>query len=223
MIFNELFKLWNKNDLLTQSVNDSKEMMEVAYEMFEIVTKKLMNGSHDEELEKIRKMDYLLNHFERSIRKKVFEHLTVNEKEEQHLYSAVLLITIVSNIERLGDYCKNIAEIAELRDKMVIEDLNLTVKSYIQTVRTMFRQTISAYKKTDSTIAQKVNNSYNDFKSDADKLITKLASQERKNNENFVVYVLFFRYMKRLSSHLMHITTSITNPIDKIGYRPDQK
>lgn len=223
MIFNELFKIWNRSDLLTQSTSDSREMLEVAYKMFDIVTNMVMSGNNKNELEEVHRMDYLLNHFERSIRKKVFEHLTVNDKEEQHLYSAVLLVIIVSNIERLGDYCKNIAEIAELRENMVIEDLNLTVKSYIKTVRKMFKQTISSYKGSDVQTAGRVNLAYDDFKKEADSLITDLATRERKNNENYVVYVLFARYMKRIGSHLMHLTSSITNPLDRIGYRPESK
>ena len=73
MIFDNLFQIWRKNDLMAQAVEDSHEMIEEAFNSY-IIAKKLLLEDNGCDLEEIKKKDYLLNHFERSVRKKVFEH-----------------------------------------------------------------------------------------------------------------------------------------------------
>lgn len=212
-----LFSAWKKADLLTQAINDSNEMLEIAYKMYKSSVELLESDYSKEKEEEIRKKDYLLNHFEKSIRRKAFEHITINT-QDQNLYSAVLVLSIVGNIERLGDYCKNICEAAEIKDRLFSSELNKKMSTYIAKVDSIFKETIIAYKNAASDIASKVNDKYNELKSEIDEHIMELAILDDVDGKNYVLYALVFRYLKRLSAHLMHITSSLTNPIDKIGY-----
>jgi len=218
MIFNELFKMWNKTDLMSQALNDSHEMTDVAYKMFVTVKGMLLDGCEEELHEEVKKEDYLLNHFERSIRKKVFEHISVNEKEDQDLYTGILLTTIVGNIERLGDYCKNISEVAEIRDALIDKDLNEKSKRFLNTLDTMFKSTVTALKDADNSKVTTVFDQQFAMKTEIDKCLMELATRKIENNQNNVAYALLYRYIKRLGAHLKNIASSITNPIDMIGY-----
>lgn len=219
MIFNELFKLWQKSDLLTQAVNDTNEMLNISYAMFNNVTEMLFQDKFDNKLkEGIKKDDYLLNHFQKSIRKKVFEHMTVNEKSDQNLYTSTLLITIVSDVERLGDYCKNISEVAEIKEYLKDNVLNEIVKNNIETLKQMYKATLHAFKQTDSLKADEIMDLHYKLKKSIDKKLMELATKKIENNENFVIYALLFRYLKRISAHLRNTASSMTNSIDEIGF-----
>ncbi|MDA3838656.1 MAG: hypothetical protein PF574_06710 [Candidatus Delongbacteria bacterium] len=221
-MFKQFFNLITKQDLLTQALNDSYEMSSIAMEMFNLVTEMIFNDISakvsDDEVEEVKKKDYLLNHFERSIRKKVFEHVTVNEKPDQELYTSFTLITIVQNLERLGDYSKNLNEIAEIKYTLKSESYNKLVENYANILKKMYKDTFNSFKKGDVEIATSVIDEHFDFKSEIDDKLTELATKEPDDHINYVIYALMLRYFKRISAHLMNVATATTNPIDKIGY-----
>ena len=221
-MFKEFFNLINRKDLLTQALNDSYEMSAIAMEMFDLVTEMIFNDLSikvsEEQVEEVKKKDYLLNHFDRSIRKKVFEHVIVNEKSDQELYTAFTLITIVQNLERLGDYSKNLNEIAEIKHVLKSDKCNLLIGSYVKILKKMYKDTFRSFKKADIELASSVIDEHFRFKSELDDKLIELATKEPDPTINFVTYALMLRYFKRISAHLMNVATSITNPIDKIGY-----
>ncbi|HQO10408.1 MAG TPA: PhoU domain-containing protein [Clostridiales bacterium] len=222
MILTQFFKMMSQQDLLTQALNDTHEMAEIASRQYSHVIKVTFDDQKKEltsdEIEQVRKKDFLLNHFEKSIRKKVFEHLAVNDKEEQELYTAFILTTIVNNFERIGDYAKNILEVAEIKHMLKDEEWNGKIKEYSDKISIIFQDSLSAFKNGDAELAKKVIDEHFELKSKINDDIYKVATKEPDGKVNYVVYGLYLRYLKRISSHLMNIATSITNPIDKIGY-----
>ncbi|MDA3884326.1 MAG: hypothetical protein PF638_01910 [Candidatus Delongbacteria bacterium] len=221
-MFKQFFNLIKKQDLLTQALNDSYEMSSIALEMFNLVTEMIFTDLaakvSEDEVEEVKKKDYLLNHFDRSIRKKVFEHVIVNEKPDQELYTSLTLVTIVQNLERLGDYSKNLNEIAEIKYMLKSEVYNQLVENYAKILKKMYKDTFYSFKKGDVELATAVIDEHFNFKSEIDNKLAELATKEPDTTVNYVAYALMLRYFKRISAHLMNIATSITNPIDKIGY-----
>ena len=218
MIFNEIFKLWKKSDLLTQAIDDTNEMIGIAYKMYKLVYKQLFVEYSEDDAEKIKKTDFLLNHFEKSIKKKVFEHVSLNEKEDQDIYSAFLITSIVGDIERIGDYIKNINEVAEVKDLLRSEKYKKILEDTASQMKNIFKSTMEAFKNSDKDLACKLNNEQFAAKSKIDDIIDELVRLDGSEKMNYVPYALTLRYMKRLSAHLMHLNSSITNPIDMIGY-----
>jgi len=222
MILNQFFKMLSRQDLLTQALNDTYEMAEIANRQYNYVLKitfdDLKRTVTPDEIEQVRKKDYLLNHFEKSIRKKVFEHLAVNDKEEQQLYTAFILTTIINNFERIGDYTKNICEVAEIKHMLKDEEWNKKLLSYSEMIREVFQDSLHAFKNGDAELAKKIIDRHYEIKSKINEEIYTVATKEPSSTVNYVAYGLYLRYLKRISSHLMNIATSITNPIDKIGY-----
>jgi phosphate uptake regulator len=222
MILNQFFKMLSKQDLLTQALNDTYDMAEIASKQFNDVIKitfdDLKKVVTADEIEQVRKKDFLLNHYEKSIRKKVFEHLAVNDKEEQQLYTAFILTTIINNFERIGDYTKNICEVAEIKHMLKDEEWNKKLNEYSFNIKNVFQDSLKAFKEGDAELAKKVIDQHYEIKSHINDDIYTVATKEPSPTVNYVAYALFLRYLKRISSHLMNIATSITNPIDKIGY-----
>lgn len=217
----QFFKMLSKQDLLTQGLNDTHEMGAISLKQYKHVIELVFNSTLEishEEIEEIRKQDYLINHFERSIRKKVFEHIAINDKEEQQLYTAFILTTIVNNLERIGDYSKNISEIAEAKKVLKDNAWNIKLKKYSEDTLDLFVKTLDAFKNGNDTLAAKVIDIHFEIKNKIDEDLVNIVSIPPPLNVNYAAYALFLRYLKRISSHLMNISTSVTNPIDKIGY-----
>ena len=55
-------------------------------------------------------MDKKINEFERDVRRKVMTHLAIGGKED--IGSGLVLVSVVIDIERIGDYTKNIYDLA---------------------------------------------------------------------------------------------------------------
>ncbi|MBN2789768.1 MAG: phosphate uptake regulator PhoU [Candidatus Delongbacteria bacterium] len=221
-MFKQFFNLIKKQDLLTQALHDSYEMSSISQQMFNLVTDMIFNDLsekvNESQVEEVKKKDYLLNHFERSIRKKVFEHVIVNEKPDQELYTSFILITIVQHLERIGDYCKNINEIAEIKFALKSDEYNILLQKYTEILKKMFSDTYKSFKNADVTLASTILNTQFKFKNEIDDKLYEIATKDPDPKINYVTYALMLRYYKRISAHLMNISTSITNPIDKIGY-----
>ena len=220
-MFKQFFKNWNNTDLITQSVNDSHEMFKMAQEMFQFAKVKYGKkiATDTEELgEEIKKKDYLLNHYDKSIRKKIYEHVALSEKDDQELYTSLILFSIVGDIERLGDYTKNMFEVlilADLSDKT----MNVNVERMLENIDNLFSRTIEAYRASNIATAKEINDEYFKYKTELDEIIEKLIVENEYVSP--AAYALFFRFLKRIGAHLMHISTSISNPIDQIGYYVD--
>ena len=89
-------------------------------------------------------MDKKINEFERDVRRKVMTHLAVGGKED--IGSGLVLVSVVIDIERIGDYTKNIYDLALNHPK------KLTSGSLESTLNDMENSTKDPLLKTDYEI-----------------------------------------------------------------------
>ena len=105
--------------------------------------------------------------------------------------------------------------LADLNDEI----MNANFDSMLENIENLFSKTIEAYKASDVSIAKEINDEFFKIKTELDEIIEKLIV--KNDFINPAAYALFFRFLKRIGAHLMHISTSISNPIDQIGYYID--
>ncbi len=75
------------------------------------ILSRLQGGEDNEDSgNTVAKQDRTINKAERSVRKNVLKHLAVSGGD--HAVSALVLTSIIIDIERIGDYSKNIIELA---------------------------------------------------------------------------------------------------------------
>jgi len=86
-------------------------MIDITGAMFQEVRMRLREDKHYKFSFDIRNQDIAVNKYEREVRRKVFNHLCVSGVED--LNSGLILISIIIDIERIGDYTKNMVELAE--------------------------------------------------------------------------------------------------------------
>ncbi len=222
-MWKELITLWKSDNLFMQALNQSYEMLEIAHEMFKEAVESLRHTDTDVDVE-TKKKDKIINKYEREVRRKVITHLSVQGGGD--LPAGMVLITIIIDIERIGDYTKNILDLATLHiSKLESTDFLETITAVEQSVESMFVRTLECLKNNDEELALQLMAENKDVGKTCDEVISKLIKEEYPDLSvsDAVSLALYFRYLKRINSHLKNITSSVVNPFDRIGFKYKEK
>jgi len=216
----ELFAIFKKDTLLDKAYRRSYRMVDITWEMF-LEAKKSLREMDTNELEiDIHDRDIEVNKYTREVRRNVLSHLAVAGTDD--LYSGLLLVSIIIDVERIGDYTKNIVEMAinhpaKLHGGMFEEDL----KRIETTVEDTFKRVRKIFETTDVQDAEKLLSDYHWVNRLCDQhLIDYIRGSDKTvSTSDAVSLALYFRYLKRINSHLRNVATSVVNPFDQIGFK----
>ncbi len=222
-MWKELFKIWKSHSLLEQAWKESFEMLEIDRTMF-LEAVRVLRESDDAAINQdIRKLDRKVNKFERAVRRKVMTHCAVEGASE--LPSGMVLISVVIDIERVGDYCKNIIDLANSHPQRLgagqYEDELRVVEAE---VRSRFDRTIEALRTQDADKARALMETYRtEVVKICDRIVHELVAGEGGkmgvSATDATALALYTRYLKRISGHLYNTVTSVVNPFPRIGYK----
>lgn len=219
-------KLWEivreKEDLLDQSKKESLSMLGACGEMFGIARKAIKDEVDGNIRETIREMDRKINKQQQGVRKMVFEHLAVSSSAD--LLTGLQLLNIVIDIERVGDYAKNIADVADMIPGRVdFGEYGEAFESFEKDTAFNFNETMTALETGDEKRAEGVIVKYDELGHTCDKLLKAIITEKTNDDmveKRFLAIILLLRYIKRVNAHLKNISTTIVNPFHRIGYRP---
>jgi phosphate uptake regulator len=215
-----LFDLFRKGTQLEQAFERSREMLREDREMFEAAIRSLRERDDARMEVDIYAKDRLINSYEREVRRKVLTHLAV--ASEQDLHASLVLISVVIDIERIGDYTKNIVELAlHHPDRLECGPFEDDVKRIETTVTSMFDKLLKALPDNNETLAREVMSEHWWIAEKGDSIAHALIENKESGLpcREAVVTALYTRYLKRTSAHLMNIASSVVNPFDRIGFR----
>jgi phosphate uptake regulator len=220
-MWKEFTNIWKSNTLLDQAWNESFEMLEIDRRMY-LEAVRVLRDSDDLELnEDIRKLDKKVNKYERDVRRKVMTHCSVSGPSE--LPSGMALVSIVIDIERIGDYCKNIVDLAANHPRRLkANDFESELVSVERSVRTQFDETIEVLRSHDADKARKLMQIYtDDTAAICDRLVNDLVAGKvgDQSPADAAALALYIRYLKRIASHLKNMVTSVVNPFHRIGFK----
>ena len=219
-MFRKILDFFHRDNLLNQALNESYIMLDFDREMFNESVESLRKRDTSEPKIDIRKKDLMINEYEREVRKKVLTHLCIAGTSD--VSPGLVLTSIIIDIERIGDYTKNIVELALNHPARlqggVYEDELVNVEEKLTTI---FDQLITAFKKSDIKNARDIMKNSSEITKKCDKWVSMLIKGEGtpQNPSDAVCLALYIRYLKRVCAHLRNITSSIVNPFHRIGYR----
>ena len=221
-IFREIVNLWKSEDLLSQAWDESYKMMMLSNEMFTQAIKYLREGENDETIRMLKKRDVEINTFQRDVRKKVVTHYAISQDIED-LPNGLVLLNMVVDVERLGDYTKNILDLALNHPNIIkSEEFSEDLYHVEQEVISRFSKTIEAIHTQDADVARSMMVSYKEtLTSVSDDIVNGCISGEITlgDESKTVSLALYARYLKRIGAHLKNITTVLVNPFDAVGYK----
>jgi len=220
-VFKNLVNIWKSEDSLSQAWASSNEMLTLSHVMFTDSIGALRSGEKNKVIKSIKQRDTDINKYQRDIRKKVVTYYSIS-KDVTNLDSGLVLINMVVDIERIGDYTKNILDLAKHHPKKFVsekisDDLRVVEKAVIE----RFGNTIKAVEEMDEEVAKELIKSYrSDLGKLSDNLVASSISGKLQIGEEHKAssMVLYARYLKRIGAHLKNITSVVVNPFESIGY-----
>ncbi|MCF7801341.1 MAG: hypothetical protein K9N34_04915 [Candidatus Marinimicrobia bacterium] len=219
-MFKELINLFSKDNLMKQAFDASVDMLKTDQEMFLEAVRTLRESDTAELRFDLYEKDRQINAYEREVRRKVMTHLAIAGATE--LAMGIRLVSIVIDIERIGDYTKNIVELAiNHTQRLKLGEFEADVKPVEARLNANFDTLIKAFVEQDSKLAREVMSTHQkEVSSVCDRIVTGLVRGEVRdlNTQTAAAMVLYLRFIKRIHSHLKNIASSIVNPVDRIGY-----
>ena len=221
-VFQDIVKLWSADNLLSQAWDESYKMMVLSNEIFNQAIKYLRNGENKETIIALKKRDMEINAYQKNVRRKVVTHYAVSQ-DINDLPNGLVLLNMVVDVERVGDYTKNILDLAlnhpnTIRSEDFSEDLHHVENEVIE----RFRKTLEAIHTQDADVARSLMKTYKETLTDVSDTIVNgcISGEIRLGDEcQTVALALYARYLKRIGAHLKNITTVLVNPFDAVGYK----
>ena len=144
IFFKEILNLWKSENLLSQAWDETSEMMELSHQMFEEAIYNMREGVKRKKLIKLKKRDKEINNYQKEVRKKVITHFSVSKNIDE-IPSGMVLLSIIIDVERLGDYTKNILDLAiNYDEKIISENLLPELREIELVIEKRFKKTLKA-------------------------------------------------------------------------------
>ncbi|NQT22850.1 MAG: PhoU domain-containing protein, partial [Candidatus Omnitrophica bacterium] len=105
-MFDNLLAFWRGKDFLKGVLQEFEKMLTDTEDMFRRVCSQMLESKADGELkEEIYRIDKEVNRLEKDIRTRIVAHLSIQGNVD--LPASLVLMSVVKDAERLGDYAKN--------------------------------------------------------------------------------------------------------------------
>ena len=170
-----------------------------------------------EERTQIYKQDVKVNKLERKIRKQVIAHLSIAGNSADVPYS-LLLMSLVKDVERIGDYAKNLAETLDVSGAMLPDDDTVAeLKEIRNGIEGTFEAVAEVFAQSDEEEAVALIRQGRDMSHRCDALIDRIAKSDY-DAATTVAVTLGTRFYKRIGAHLLNILSGVVMPLHKLDY-----
>ncbi len=188
--------------------------------MYLAVTRALQEERTDRIKSRTKSRDAEVNRLQSRVQRAVYQHLSMQTRQD--VLSALQLFDVASELERVGDYSKNIAELADMIPGAV--DWGPQTREMAQTrdhVLEMFDLTFRIVEQQDRHAAQRCEDLYGQVARYCDSTVEQVVTPGDIHAETVprhqLALVLMLRYTKRVAAHLRNAARTMTNPYHRIG------
>jgi len=215
----ELLYMFRKKSEIDMIFEQTHEILSKEFVMFQNVRKTLRETNKSETDIDINKEDKKINKFQMESRRKIFTDLAISGAQD--LNAGLVLICIITDVERIGDYFKNIVELAKNHPKKLKGgDVEEIVQRIEKRMIEIFKLTIESFKNRDEDKAREAMRLHSKVSKNIDNLLHKSLKNKigGLNSGEAIALTLYLRFLKRITSHLTNIASSVVNPLERIGY-----
>ncbi len=217
-MFRELLSIFRSDDPLGRMAKNFSRMLEITNELtVKAGTIYFSDQAAPAERSEVYKRDVKVNKLERKVRKQVIAHLSIHGTSADLPY-ALLLMSLVKDAERIGDYAKNLAETLDMTGVSLPDDEIVAELREIRAgVETSFGTIAVVFANSDQEEALDLIRQGRDLTHRCDVLLGRVARSDY-NAATTTAVVLGTRYYKRISAHLLNILSSVVMPLHKLDY-----
>lgn len=163
----------------------------------------------------LEQLDDAVDEGERTIRRTVLEHLAVNPQHE--LVASLLLVSVVQDAERIGDFARGLAELVPLARHPRDGEFAQRLRNMADQLGPMFSASIEALEKDDPDRAREVMETARQSKRASIAYTADVAGSDL-TADMAVVYSGSARILRRIGAHLSNICSSVAQPFDRIRH-----
>jgi len=213
----EIVALWKGETFMEKVVGEFGGMLSDDEYLYTLAWEAFLGRADIEQIQKpFYDKDISINKREREIRRMLAEHLSINPRQD--ISGCLAMMSLVKDAERIGDYSKNIFEIAIVLQG-VFEDMKYLerLSSIQKRIADRFPLLKGAFLESDEDAAKRILDDYGAIKAECNKILSDLLSEEMPTREA-VATTLLSRYLKRINSHMSNIASGLVYPLDQIDF-----
>ena len=213
----QVMALWKSESFMKRVVEKFGEMISDDEYLFTCAWEVFMGQAVIDQIKQpFYDKDISVNNGEREIRRMLVEHLSLHPRHD--ISGSLVMMSLVKDAERIGDYSKNIFEVGIMLEGKVKEMKYLErLASLHRKIADRFPQLKMAFLESDANIAGEILKGYAPIKGECNNILRDLFSEQLSTREA-VATALLSRYLKRINSHMSNIASGIIYPLDQIDF-----
>ncbi len=216
-MFERWFGAGEKSTLVEAAFRDVSTMLQQSARMLDHALATLLdNAPLEVDLEN---MDDIVDEGERMVRRTVLQHLSVNPRQE--LVASLVLVSMVQDAERIGDFARGLAEAAILAKSPRSGQFADELRDLADRLLPLFDLCEQAFREDDVESARQVMSAHTQLKSDFTDYLRKVADSNL-TADMAIVYATASRILRRIGAHLSNIASSVVQPYDRIRHGDEE-
>jgi phosphate uptake regulator len=204
--------------LVTAAFEEFSGMLRRAATMYELALAALLDGAPLEV--DLDEMDDDIDEAEAAIRRSILEHLSLNPSRD--LVASLVLISMVQDAERIGDFTRGLGEFRHLAKHPVRGHFADELRDISSRIRPLFDRCEAAFSDDKAEEAQAVVDAHLAIKPELSGYITRLADSDL-SADMAIFYAATARNLQRISAHLSNIASSVVQPFHRIRHDDDDE
>jgi phosphate transport system protein len=183
---------------------------------FELAMSALLGQTSPHEIgAELRATDHGVNAAERDIRRELVVHASVHGAIDTP--AILVYMSIVKDIERIGDYAKNLFDLASDGADLSTGLYTGEVTSLASEVPAFLTEAAAAFRDRDADAAKALLHRGDALLDRFDDRVSALVREEHPDHQAVAV-ALTHRYLKRIVAHGMNVLSAVVMPVDRLDY-----
>ena len=188
---------------------------------YDAATNALFGGGKSSETKReVRNTDSDINTAQREVRRELLVHISVQETVDLPLVLSYM--SIVKDAERIGDYAKNLYDLVRYGANFDGAADFATLHHYRSSVGNLIDEAAAVFENRDSERASQLVSRADRFLDEHDASVQACFHLD-SNSSDAVARALYYRYLKRITAHVMNLLTSLVVPMDRLDYYDEAK
>ena len=208
-------------DRLEHAESKLLEMLADDRHSFDAATAALLTGADPAVVgPDLRVTDKRVNEAERALRRELVVHASVHGTSQ--IPAILTYMSVVKDVERIGDYCKNIYDVAAQGVNFSDAPDREELIGRRDRISAMITEAGRAFADEDVDAANRIIIEGDALQDVFDARVAELVRSDRPGREA-VPRALLYRYYKRIVGHLMNLLSAVVMPLDRLDYFDEEK
>jgi phosphate transport system protein len=163
----------------------------------------------------LRATDHGVNSAERDIRRELVVHASVQGAIDTP--AILIYMSIVKDIERIGDYAKNLYDLAVDGADLSTGLHTGEITSLANDIPVFITEAADAFRDRDEARSKALMHRGDELLDVFDSRVSALVREEHPDHQSVAV-ALTHRYLKRIVAHTMNVLSAVVMPVDRLDY-----